>query len=857
MARAKGVSLAFMAVLSCCVLQGVGGVTIEFRNECEFPVWTDGTHINNITLLTTGQSWTVPLTAGSTGGRFWGRTGCVFGQSCPTGDCQGVQNCTPRATMVEYSRNETDNLDYYDISLVGGFNLPISFIPSNPKCQPIACSSNITADCPEELTVPGGCMSACTIFNKSQYCCTGDYMGNNCRPTNYSSFFETQCPHAHSYPLGNATGTFNCSAGSNYTLVFCGGATSSPSVAPSGAGGMTIELLNECQFKVWPVVSQVPDAGVQLGRGESWKVPLPAGWTGGKIWGRTGCLYCTSGKCEGVLYCITGQCESVLNCEGMTPPATLAHFSFQGYSNVPFYDISLIGGFNIPISLIPSNSNCQPIACSSNITANCPAELRVRDACMSACTIFKTSDQYCRPSNYSRFFKTQCPQAYTYPTDDNNTSFTCYAGSNYRVVFCGASIPSPVASFPSPVASVADSSAKTNGHLIGITVGGALITLAMMVVIAVYWKKFKSKQHLNEDYLTIMRPNPTKSRAFKLREIMESTQNFNQNIGQGGFGSVFFGKLEGRDIAVKVLSVFSTEGLHQFQNEVDLLSKIYHKNLVSLLGFCNVSKEIILIYEYMCQGCLRDHLYGGSAELSPLNWKTRLKIALDAAQGLEYLHLGCTPKIVHRNIKSANILLDGNMNGKVADFGLSRISVHGEASYANTTIKGKIGYLDPEYFRTQMLTAKSDVYSFGVVLLEIICGRPPINANLGDEELNLIQWVTPYVKMGENCSDIEAIIDKKLDGNYDMGSIVKVARLALRCVEGTPSCRPSMYEVVAEIKEAITCENENNGPSPLILEGTGIEHRDLVASKVQQRGNSRSREMELADNSSNLPQEGR
>eukprot|EP00253_Pinus_taeda_P021223 PITA_21223 len=352
-----------------------------------------------------------------------------------------------------------------------------------------------------------------------------------------------------------------------------------------------------------------------------------------------------------------------------------------------------------------------------------------------------------------------------------------------------------------------------------------------------------------------MHPNPTKFRALNLEEIIEATQNFNQKIGQGGFGSVFFGKLrEGENIAVKVLSLFSAEGVHQLQNEVDLLSKLYNKNLVSLLGFCNQSKEVMLIYEYMSEGSLRDHLYGRSAELSPLSWKRRLKIALDAAQGLEYLHKGCTPKIIHRDVKSANILLDANMNGKVADFGLSRIS---EPSYTSTTVKGTIGYLDPDYFRTQMLTVKSDVYSFGVVLLEIICGRSPINANLGEEELNLIQWVERYVKMDENASAIEEIIDKRLDGKYEMGSIVKVARVALRCVEGTPSCRPSMSEVVAEIKDAITYENENNSPSPLILEGVErIEHGDLQLADLQPRAMS-NRAMEWADNSSNIPQVGR
>eukprot|EP00253_Pinus_taeda_P007876 PITA_07876 len=232
MAGAKEVSLAFMAVFSCCVVQGAGGATIEFVNECQFPVWPAGTDVNG-TLLNRGGSWTAQFGANSTYGRFWGRTGCSFGSNCTTGDCQGVVNCegkgTAPATMVEYSLNQVSKRDYYDISLVGGFNLPISFIPSNSKCQAIACSSNITANCPSELRVTDACMSACTIFSKSQYCCTGDYEGNNCRPTNYSRFFKTQCPQAYSYPSDDSSSSmFSCPAGTNYTVIFCS-AASAPS----------------------------------------------------------------------------------------------------------------------------------------------------------------------------------------------------------------------------------------------------------------------------------------------------------------------------------------------------------------------------------------------------------------------------------------------------------------------------------------------------------------------------------------------------------------------------------------------------------------------------------------------------
>lgn len=309
--------------------------------------------------------------------------------------------------------------------------------------------------------------------------------------------------------------------------------------------------------------------GTQLDSGQWWTAQIPDDDLYGiEVWARTDCSF---GKCR------TGDCGPSVNCAGAGTNATVAKFTHrvgvEGY-DIPFdkYEISLVYGFNLPISIIPSDSQCKPIACSSNITANCPAELRANGGCMSACTIFNTSqyccaeDNYsknCSPSNYSRFFDKQCPQAYGYAKDEASKTVTCPSGTNYTVVFCGAATSSPAAT------SVTDRSAKVSGFVLRITISGALImALALMVGIAVYWKKFRTKQHLNEDCLTIMVPNSSKSRAFTLGEIMESTQNFNQKIGQGGFGSVFFGKLrEGRDIAVKVLSLFSIEGVHQFQNE--------------------------------------------------------------------------------------------------------------------------------------------------------------------------------------------------------------------------------------------------------------------------------------------------
>jgi serine/threonine protein kinase len=405
--------------------------------------------------------------------------------------------------------------------------------------------------------------------------------------------------------------------------------------------------------------------------------------------------------------------------------------------------------------------------------------------------------------------------------------------------------------------------------VLGITLGGILIIASVLIVgVVVYRNKFRRKEEglvtessrvekkrkpfLDRDYSRIKVPNPTRSRSFTLDEMTAATENFSREIGRGGFGSVFFGKLqEGNDIAVKVLSLYSHQGVHEFLNEVDLLSRINHRNLVSLLGYCNETREVMLIYEHMSRGSLRDHLYGPSAENSQLNWKTRLKIALDAAQGLEYLHVGCSPKIIHRDIKTANILLDGDLNGKLADFGLSRMSIHGQATHVTTAVKGTLGYLDPEYYSTQMLTEKSDVYSFGVVLLEIICGRPPIDLKLAEKDVNIIRWATPYIlEMDENVGKITEIVDKRLDGSWHMESMIGVAKVAMRCVQVELSSRPSMSEVVAELKEAIKHEDI----ASTSISQLDIESGDLLAGGVD---SSKLKGMEWSDNSSNIPLVGR
>eukprot|EP01018_Ginkgo_biloba_P020928 Gb_12304 [translate_table: standard] len=410
--------------------------------------------------------------------------------------------------------------------------------------------------------------------------------------------------------------------------------------------------------------------------------------------------------------------------------------------------------------------------------------------------------------------------------------------------------------------------------VVGLTIGCVLIIAIakILFIIIVHRKRIRKEEEINKDvtagefksleehdYSSVMVPNRTKSRAFTPEEMSTATQNFSQKIGQGGFGSVFFGKLEdGKKVGVKVLFIFKKQGVREFLNELDLLSRVHHKNLVSLLGYCNESRQLMLVYEYMPGGSLKDHLYGPTAELSTLDWKTRLKIVLDAAQGMEYLHVGCTPKIIHRDVKSANILLDKNMTGKLADFGLSKMTIDdGDSDHVTTTVKGTAGYLDPEYFRTQMLTKKSDVYSFGVVLLEIICGRQPINVKLPEEEINLVRWVTPCMETDElDPDELAKIIDKRLHSDYDIKSVSQMAKLAMRCVRTGPSSRPTISEIITEIREAITLQS--SAPTR-VSEEIEIKFEDFQVSTgaMSIEDSSGPKDIDSADSSYNVPPEER
>ncbi|KAG8055046.1 hypothetical protein GUJ93_ZPchr0001g31177 [Zizania palustris] len=284
-------------------------------------------------------------------------------------------------------------------------------------------------------------------------------------------------------------------------------------------------------------------------------------------------------------------------------------------------------------------------------------------------------------------------------------------------------------------------------------------------------------------------------RRFTYAELKVITNNFQSIIGKGGFGNVYHGILENNDeVAVKVLVKTSIAESKDFLSEVQTLSKVHHKNLVALVGYCQNKKCLALVYDFMPRGNLHQVLRGGQ-ECS-LSWEERLHIALDAAQGLEYLHELCTPAIVHRDVKSANILLDENLVAMISDFGLSR-SFTPEHTHISTVAAGTVGYLDPEYHATFQLTVKADVYSFGIVLLEIITGQPSVL--LDPQPVHLPNWVRQKIAAGS----IHDAVDSRLLHEYDATSLQSIIDLAMNCVENASVDRPSMTDVVSKLKECL------------------------------------------------------
>ncbi|KAK4272982.1 hypothetical protein QN277_021460 [Acacia crassicarpa] len=320
-------------------------------------------------------------------------------------------------------------------------------------------------------------------------------------------------------------------------------------------------------------------------------------------------------------------------------------------------------------------------------------------------------------------------------------------------------------------------------------------------------------------------------RTFSLSELEKATDKFSSKriLGEGGFGRVYSGTLEdGTEVAAKLLTKDNQNGDREFIAEIEMLSRLHHRNLVKLIGICIEGRRRCLVYELVRNGSVESHLHGVDKK-GPLDWEARMKIALGAARGLAYLHEDSNPRVIHRDFKASNVLLEDDFTPKVSDFGLAREATEG-SHHISTRVMGTFGYVAPEYAMTGHLLVKSDVYSYGVVLLELLTGRKPVDMSQPPGQENLVTWARPLLTSREG---LEQLVDPSLAGSYDFDDMAKVAAIASMCVHPEVTQRPFMGEVVQALKLIYNDTDETCGDCCSQKESSAQEsdiRADLVPS---------------------------
>ncbi|CAI8587592.1 unnamed protein product [Vicia faba] len=334
---------------------------------------------------------------------------------------------------------------------------------------------------------------------------------------------------------------------------------------------------------------------------------------------------------------------------------------------------------------------------------------------------------------------------------------------------------------------------------------------------------------------------------FSYEQIVEITNEFSSEnvIGEGGFGRVYKASMpDGRVGAVKLLKVGSGQGEREFRAEVDIISRVHHRHLVSLIGYCLSEQKRALIYEFVPNGNLDQHLH--ESEWNVLDWSNRMKIAIGAARGLAYLHEGCNPKIIHRDIKSSNILLDNAYEAQVADFGLARLTDDAN-THVSTRVMGTFGYMAPEYATSGKLTDRSDVFSFGVVLLELITGRKPVDATqpVGDE--SLVEWARPLLLRAIQTGDFSELADPRLQRQYVDSEMFRMIEAAAASVRHSAPKRPRMVQIARALDSGDQLYDLSNGVKygQSTIYDSGQYNEDLMRFKRMANGSFDDSEFDI------------
>ncbi|CDP04243.1 unnamed protein product [Coffea canephora] len=346
-------------------------------------------------------------------------------------------------------------------------------------------------------------------------------------------------------------------------------------------------------------------------------------------------------------------------------------------------------------------------------------------------------------------------------------------------------------------------------------------------------------KNANDDPVTPETAN-SGARTFTFRELAMATKNFRQEclLGEGGFGKVYKATLQsGEVVAVKRLDRNGTQGNKEFLVEVLMLTLLKHPNLVSLIGYCADGEQRLLVYEYLPTGSLESHLHDLTDDKKPLDWQTRMKIALGAAQGLEYLNEKANPPIIYRDLKLSNVLLDGDYNPKLSDYGLAKLAQGDTKTHISPRVMGTYGYCAPEYERCGELTAKSDVYSFGVVLLELITGRRALDTTRPAEEQNLVSWAQPIFKDPKRFPEMA---DPRLEMKFPERSLNQAVGIAAMCLQDEPAVRPLIGDVVAVLSFLAVAPPEEPVPAKLSAPNSPSEVKQPDEHKNQHHSSSDS-----------------
>lgn len=468
---------------------------------------------------------------------------------------------------------------------------------------------------------------------------------------------------------------------------------------------------------------------------------------------------------------------------------------------------TLVSNFSVPASYVMENSTRQNVTLKDGHTIQAWVDYDSTNHLVNVAI----SPLLTKPKTPLISYKYDLTQIFEEDMFIGFAAATGLLASSHYVLGWSFNMSGPAKSLPMPSLPPPPSTSNDNKHkaTMAIALSTSVSVFIFLVIAGISFLviRIRNREVIEEWELTV---GPHR---FPYHELKEATRGFREKelLGRGGFGRVYKGSLHksNTQIAVKRINHESRQGLQEFVAEIASIGRVRHRNLVQLLGWGRRRGDLLLVYDFMPHGSLDKYLFHQGNSGFKLSWEQRFRIMKGVASGLLYLHEGWEKAVIHRDIKASNVLLDCDFNGRLGDFGLARLHDHG-TSLGTTRIVGTLGYLAPELSRTGHVTTSSDVFAFGALLLEVVCGRRPIEPRFATEELVLVDWVWSKWNAGE----VMEVIDPNLDGKYDEKEVLMVVKLGLMCSSDDPQFRPSMRLVVRYLDGEMALPEVLRAPNP-------------------------------------------